>query len=101
MLSESKWHSATIGAGEIGSQAEQVFVSDFNRVFLENDSPERMVMLSHYIPRGNLVALSITPESVPFLKDQPRFQSWDPREKEPYLGHKKWLAGDERFKESW
>jgi len=55
---------AHLAAGDTNSYDQ--FVSDFEHAYAVNNHPNGMSMFSHHDSYGTLMAVSITPESIPF-----------------------------------
>jgi len=94
MSSPKKWRIVYLD-GESMSSLENRIVSEFKRIYAANNEPERMALFSHYTHPG--VALSITPQSVPFCASLPFFDRWEESGDTREYGNVRWHAGDKRI----
>ena len=94
MSSHQVWHVAHIGSNDTATHDK--FVADFKQAYANNNQPKGMAMYSHTDSFGKLMAVSITPASIPFC---PFSANWSEQSKPPSdFGHVGWVAGDERLK---
>lgn len=86
-----KWRVAHLG-GNVQSYND--FVGAFKQAYEANGKPDYMAMFSHVDSLGFLMAVSITPQSVPYC---PFSLDWSEPIKPPTdFGHIGWVGGDDR-----
>ena len=94
MGTPAKWRVAHLSPNDVTSHDQ--FVSQFQRAYQANGNPKNMAMFSHNDSFGTLMAVSITPESVPYCQFS---GDWSEQDKSPFdFGNVGWVAGDESLK---
>ena len=93
MSHDLKWRIAHLAAD---AQSYNDFVAAFEQAYRANNEPKFMAMFSHVDSLGTLMAVSITPQSVPYCS----FSSdWEETSKSPLdFGYVGWVAGDVQLK---
>jgi hypothetical protein len=95
MPSPEKWRILYIHP-RAASKLERQIVAEFDRIYLAEGKPPRMVLFSHATIRG--YAISTSPESVRYCASMFALGSWEESDNPHGFGNATWLAGDETFK---
>lgn len=93
MSSQQEWRVAHIGSNDTASHDK--FIADFKQAYANNNQPKGMAMYNHTDSDGKLMAVSITPVSVPFCAFS---ENWSKQSKRPDFGFVGWIAGDGSLK---
>jgi hypothetical protein len=88
-----RWRIAHLSANDEKTSAD--FVARFEQAYKANNEPDGMAMFSHNTAKGVQIALSITPESVPYC---PFSDGWDESATRPRLGYIGFVAGNTRLR---
>ena len=91
MSTTGKWRVAHIGGD---AKSHDDFVAAFERAYKANNEPDNMAMFSHNDSFGTLMAVSITPQSVPYC---PFSADWSEAENPCDYGLVGWVAGDPKL----
>ena len=96
MSQKTQWRIVYLG-GESVSKLEAQIVAEFQRIYLENNKPKGMALFSHTTFDPG-VAISMTPESIPYCASLFALFPWNEAPNEHGFGYPGWLAGDESLK---
>jgi hypothetical protein len=92
MTTSTKWRIAHIANDP---KVHDEFVEIFTRAYEANNKPAGMAMYTHNDSLGGVMAVSITPQSVPYC---PFSANWSEIANPGNFGAVGWTAGDVRLK---